>query len=108
MKRKHSAPKASRISVPVAARQVNLYDAKTHLSELVEDAAAGDEIVIAKAGEAKARLVPLVAARPSRKPGGWKGQVRISDGFDAPLPDDILAAFHGEIPPGTEPLADDT
>lgn len=74
-------------------RQVNLYDAKTHLSELVEDAARGDEIVIAKAGEPMARLVPLATSRPPRRPGAWKGRIWISDDFDAPLPDDVLAAF---------------
>lgn len=78
-------------------RQVNLYDAKTHLSELVDDAARGDEIVIAKAGEPMARLVPLATSRPSRRPGAWKGRIWISDDFDAPLPDDVLAAFqHGD------------
>ncbi len=60
-------------------KTVNLYDAKTHLSRLVERAAAGEEIVIAK------------AVRP-RRPGIWKGQVWIADDFDEPLPVDLQAA----------------
>jgi prevent-host-death family protein len=71
----------------------NLYDAKTELSELVERAARGEEIVIAKNGEPRAKLI--AASRPRRRPGGWKGRVRIARNFDGPLPDDILAAFEG-------------
>lgn len=74
----------------------NIYEAKTALSRLVERAAAGEEIVIAKAGRPMARLVPLSPRARRRKPGGWEGQVRISDDFDAPLPDDVLDAFEGE------------
>jgi prevent-host-death family protein len=77
------------------ARTVNLYEAKTHLSDLVERAARGEEIVIAKAGQAKARLVPLAPTRRPRKPGAWKGRVRIGDDFDAPLPDELVSAFEG-------------
>jgi len=74
---------------------INLYEAKTHLSELVEQAAAGEEIVIAKSGQPRARLVPLATGKIIRKPGVWRGQVQIADDFDAPLPADILAGFHG-------------
>ena len=73
-------------------RVVNLYEAKSQLSALVEDAAAGEEIVIAKAGVPKARLVPVRAAR-RRRPGGSKGKIRIAADFEAPLPPEILAAF---------------
>lgn len=99
-------PKASRAARGKTAgtgptRQVNLYEAKAHLSALVEEAAAGGEIVIAKAGEPKARLVPLAPApRPERRPGLWKGKIWIADDFDAPLPADLLAAFQGDTPPG--------
>lgn len=74
----------------------SLYDAKTHLSALVDRAAAGEEIVIAKAGKPMARLVPLPAPAPRAKPvlGGGPAIV-IADEFDAPLPDDLLAAFGG-------------
>ncbi|MGH7565448.1 MAG: type II toxin-antitoxin system Phd/YefM family antitoxin [Gemmatimonadota bacterium] len=77
-------------------RKVNLYEAKTHLSELIERAAAGEEIIIAKAGKPKARLVPLVTANGVREPGGWEHGVRIADDFDEPLPLDILAGFTGK------------
>ena len=74
-------------------RTVNLYEAKTRLSELVDRAAAGEEIVIAKAGSPKARLVPLPPAAKPRRPGGWEGKVWIADDFDAPLPADVLKHF---------------
>lgn len=63
----------------------NLDEAKTSLSELVDRAAAGEEIVIAKAGKPVARLIPLASKRPRRQPGGWEGQVKISKDFDEPL-----------------------
>lgn len=75
-------------------KPVNIYEAKTHLSELVERAEAGEEIVIARAGRPVARLVPLLAVR-GRKPGSWRGKVWIAPDFDAPLPDDLQRAFEG-------------
>lgn len=75
------------------ARPVNLYEAKTNLSKLVDRAAAGEEIVIAKAGRPVARLVPLAPKPPRRVPGRWKGRIWIAPDFDAPLPDDILKDF---------------
>jgi prevent-host-death family protein len=77
------------------AKVLNLYEAKSQLSSLVEEAASGKEIVIAKAGVPRARLV---AVRPTRrrKPGGAKGRIRIAADFDAPLPANILAAFTGK------------
>ena len=77
-------------------RVVNIYEAKTRLSELVERAARGEEIVIAKAGTPKARLVPLPAAMTPRAPGGWEGKVWVAADFDEPLPLDTLAGFGGE------------
>ena len=74
---------------------VNLYQAKTHLSDLVERAAKGEEIVIAKAGTPVARLVPLAGAAGGRSPGGWEGLAWIAEDFDAPLPAELLAAFTG-------------
>jgi prevent-host-death family protein len=76
-------------------KAINLYDAKTQLSRLVDRAADGEEIVIAKAGRPKARLVPL-AKKPKRVPGVLKGKVRIARDFDAPLPPEILRGFTGE------------
>ena len=76
----------------------NLYDAKTRLSELVDRAAAGEEIVIAKNGTPLARLGPLPTENPNRSPGGWEGEgtVWIADDFDGPLPADIQRAFEGQ------------
>ena len=74
---------------------VTLYEAKTHLSALVERAAGGEEIVIAKGGTPKALLAPLPDTRPARKPGQGRGRGHVSRNFDAPLPDDALDAFDG-------------
>lgn len=73
----------------------NLYQAKSSLSRLVDRAAAGEEIVIAKAGKPQAKLVPLAKAAQPRQPGGWEGRVYIADDFDEPLPEEIQAAFEG-------------
>lgn len=76
-------------------KRLNLYDAKTQLSALVEEAAAGAEIIIAKSGKPMAKLV---AFRPAarRTAGRAKGLVWISADFDAPLPADLQAAFNGD------------
>lgn len=78
---------------------VSLYDAKTHLSELVDRAAAGAEIIISKSGKPKARLVPLEQAdlKKLRVPGKGKGEVWIADDFDAPLPPEVLALWYDKI-----------
>jgi prevent-host-death family protein len=77
-------------------RQVDISEAKTHLSQLVEDVAQGDEIVIAKAGKPMARLVGLSPVRQHRRPGLLKGQISIATDFDAPLPAEVLADFEGD------------
>lgn len=83
-----------------AAPAVNLYEAKTQLSRLVDRAAAGEEIVIAKAGTPRARLVPLLPKRrPPRRPGGSKGRIWVGADFDAPLPADLLSLFSGAPKP---------
>lgn len=74
---------------------INIHQAKTQLSRLVERAEAGEEIIISRAGKPVARIVPLAPARAPRKPGLLKGKIRIGKDFDAPLPDDMLAAFEG-------------
>jgi prevent-host-death family protein len=74
---------------------VNIYEAKTSLSQLVEQAAKGEEIVIAKAGRPRARLVPMGRRSKPRKPGAWKGRIVIAADFDAPLPKGVIAAFRG-------------
>lgn len=62
--------------------QVNVYEAKTHLSKLLERVEAGEEIVIARNGRPVARLVPTQRERPLRAPGGWEGKGWIADDFD--------------------------
>ncbi|MDQ2944020.1 MAG: type II toxin-antitoxin system Phd/YefM family antitoxin [Candidatus Dormibacteraeota bacterium] len=73
-------------------KTVNLHAAKTHLSRLVDEAAAGAEVVIAKAGKPMVRLVPL---RPRKRTGfgELKGRMTIADDFDAPLPEGLRRAF---------------
>lgn len=71
----------------------NLYDAKTNLSQLVDRASAGEEIIIAKNGVPLARLVPLRERAIPRRPGGWEGRAIIADDFDAPLAEEIQRAF---------------
>ena len=79
--------------------QINIYEAKTRLSELVDQASRGETVIIAKSGTPMAKLVPL-SHGPKRKIkyGLMKGEIKIADDFDAPLPDDILAAFEGRDP----------
>jgi prevent-host-death family protein len=80
---------------------VNLYDAKTNLSKLVERAAAGEEIVIAKAGKPKAKLVPYEAPPRKRRIGGqnFLGITYMADDWDGPLPPEIQRYFDGEGDP---------
>lgn len=73
----------------------NLYEAKSTLSRLVDRAAAGEEIIIAKAGKPKAKLTALSQPARRRKPGGWKGRMSIARNFDAPLPDELQRAWEG-------------
>jgi prevent-host-death family protein len=74
---------------------VNIHAAKTQLSRLVDEAAAGEEIIIARAGKPVARLVGLATGRPKRKLGILAGQLRIPADFDAPLPPEVLDSFEG-------------
>jgi prevent-host-death family protein len=86
-------------------KTVNIHAAKTHLSRLVEEAASGQEVIIAKAGVPMAKLVPLRAAAPAKRPMGLaRGKIHIPDDFDAPLPDDLLDLFYnGPIFPEDKP-----
>jgi prevent-host-death family protein len=79
------------------SESVNVYEAKTHLSQLLDRAAAGEEIVIARAGRPIARLVALAGSSDRRVPGGWRGKVTVATDFDE-LPDELDAAFRGEHP----------
>jgi len=78
----------------MSEKPINIYDAKTRLSELVERAAKGEEVIIAKAGKPVARLVPLRVTE--RMPGREKGRIRIAPDFDAPLPDRLMGDFESE------------
>ena len=73
---------------------VNMHDAKTHLSRLVERAANGEEIIIGNAGRPRARLVAYEPRLTPRSPGSMRGKVELAEDFDD-TPDDILDAFEG-------------
>jgi prevent-host-death family protein len=75
---------------------VNIHEAKTHFSKLIARVRLGEEIVIAKAGEPVARLVPEQRRRKRRRPGTGKGQIVIYDSFYDDLPDDLLDLFEGK------------
>ncbi len=72
---------------------VNVHAAKTQLSKLLDQAEAGDEVIIARAGKPVARLVAFDAPKPARMLGLLAGKLRMRDDFDAKLPDDVLADF---------------
>ena len=77
---------------------INIYAAKTQLSRLIDKASEGEEIVITRHGKPVAKLVATKAApakKKLRRMGGLKGKVWIAEDFDAPLPEEILAAFEG-------------
>jgi prevent-host-death family protein len=74
-------------------KSYNVHEAKTHLSRLLESVAAGEEVLIAKAGVPVARLVPVVIPAEQRPLGTERGRVFIADDFDAPLPEDVLDSF---------------
>jgi prevent-host-death family protein len=73
---------------------VNIHEAKTHLSRLIERAEAGETIIIAKAGTPKVVLSPVPRVL-ARRPGRFAGAVRLASDFDAPLPVEELAAWEG-------------
>ena len=78
-------------------RIANIHEAKTHLSKLIEQVLAGEEVIIAKAGKPAIRLIPYQPNTKPRIPGGWEGKVTIADDFDGELPSDVLACFMGVI-----------
>lgn len=75
---------------------VNIHQAKTNFSKLVDAVMHGEEIIIAKAGKPAAKLVPVTAIKHKRKPGALKGKIKIAKDFNAPLPDDVLNQFEGK------------
>ena len=76
-------------------RTVNIHEAKTHLSRLVDEVYSGEEIIIAKAGKPLAKLVALTATAKKRKLGILKGKLKAPEDFDAPLPEEVLTSFEG-------------
>jgi len=83
--------------LPSGIVTLNLYEAKTQLSSLVDRAAAGAEIIIAKNGRPMAKLVPI-RDRTRRRPGRAKGKIWMSADFDAPLPPEVIGTFNGGSP----------
>jgi prevent-host-death family protein len=75
-----------------SSKKVSLYEAKTHLSELIERASNGEEFIVSKSGKPKARILPLAKPKAVRL-GVWKGKVVVHKDFDDPLPEDLLAGF---------------
>ncbi|HEY3302420.1 MAG TPA: type II toxin-antitoxin system Phd/YefM family antitoxin [Candidatus Binatia bacterium] len=76
--------------------KINIHQAKTQFSRLVERAAGGEEIVIAKSGKPIARLVPYTARNEPRRPGYLRGKIRVKKTFDRALPKKLLASFEGK------------
>jgi prevent-host-death family protein len=76
--------------------QVNIHQAKTQFSRLVDLAAGGEEVIIAKSGKPVARLVPYTPKSAVRRPGGLRGKIRIKKNFDESLPKELLAGFEGK------------
>lgn len=74
---------------------INIYQAKTKLSQLIDRVAEGEEIIIARNGRPVARLVSYKREQEPRKLGILAGRIHMADDFDAPLPEEILAAFEG-------------
>lgn len=75
---------------------VNIHEAKTHFSELVNAASGGKEIFIAKAGKPVAKLVSIKTKKRKVRFGILKGKIRVADDFDAPLPDEVIDQFEGK------------
>ena len=82
---------------------VNVHEAKSQLSKLLEAVEAGQEVTIARAGRPVARLVGLASRQPPRRLGTMAGQLNIPEDFDDPLPASVLAQFRGTLDDGLEP-----
>lgn len=75
---------------------VNVHQAKTNFSKLLEAATQGEEVIIAKAGKPTVKLVPIVKVKSKRKPGALKGKIEIAEDFNSAMPNDILDQFEGK------------
>lgn len=76
--------------------EVNIHEAKTHLSKLLQRVMAGEEIIIAKSGVPVARIVPIGPGKTLRVPGSARGKVWMAKDFDDPLPEELLKQFDGK------------
>jgi len=74
---------------------INIYEAKTHLSRLVDQASTGTDVIIGRSGKPLARITQLNPEKPLVQFGVLKGKVKIADDFDAPLPEKLIATFEG-------------
>jgi prevent-host-death family protein len=77
------------------ANIINIHEAKTHLSRIIDEVAAGSEVIIAKAGKPMARLMPLTGVPRAKKLGLLKGKIKVPDDFNAPLSEEVIADFEG-------------
>lgn len=85
--------------------EVNVHEAKTNFSKLLQRVILGDEIIIAKAGVPVAKLVRYISKTGGKRPLGFlKGEIWMAEDFNAPLPPDILAGFLGEDEPEKPPV----
>jgi prevent-host-death family protein len=82
-------------------KYVNIHQAKTHLSRLLKDVEAGEEVMIQRNGKPIAQLVPIREAKLPRQPGMWAGQVEIKPEFNVPMSDEELASFYGDAGQGS-------
>ncbi len=78
---------------------VNIHEAKTHLSRLIERATQGEDIIIAKAGKPRVRLAPIREEPVVRRPGRFAGSLKVTEAFFEPLAEDDLAAWEGSSAP---------
>lgn len=85
--------------------EVNIHEAKTHLSKLLQRVMAGEEIIIAKSGVPVARIVPIIGAKSPRVAGSAKGKFWIAADFDAALPEELVHDFEGEVRSGRDASA---
>lgn len=79
----------------MSTQTYNIQEAKAHFSRLLQEAASGVEVIIAKAGKPMARISRIEASKPGIRFGVLKGKVKVSEDFNAPLPDDLLSEFEG-------------
>jgi len=75
------------------ATVINIHEAKTQLSRIVDEVAAGSEVIIAKAGKPMARLIPIAPSPRPKKLGLLKGEIEVPDDFNTPLDDKVLGSF---------------